>query len=92
MYGQEIKAINITPTEEVSSFKIYPNPATNNVVYVTANSNTDKNVTVYDVFGKVVLKDRITSNMLNISSLVPGVYVIQLSFDNKRMTRKLVVK
>jgi hypothetical protein len=62
------------------------------VVYITTHYNEYKTITVYDVFGKVVLRDRISSNALNISRLVPGVYVLQVAERNKTMTRKLVVK
>ena len=49
-------------------------------------------VVVYDVFGEIVLKDRISSDALNISRLVPGVYLLQVTENQKTMTRKLVVK
>ncbi|MEX0363491.1 MAG: T9SS type A sorting domain-containing protein [Allomuricauda sp.] len=47
---------------------------------------------IYDVFGEVVLTDRISTNTLNVSRLVPGVYVLQVTEDKKTMTRKLVIK
>ena len=77
---------------EISGFKLYPNPAFNDVVYITTDNNAHKEVIVYDVFGEVVLKDRILNTSLNISRLVPGVYVLQVSENNKTITRKLVVK
>ncbi len=78
--------------QDTMEFDLYPNPALNDVVYVTTSSNAGKDITVYDIFGKVVLRDRITTNLLNISRLVPGVYFLQVDQNNKTMTRKLVVK
>ena len=75
-----------------SDFMIYPNPAFDDIVYVKTKQNHSKNITVFDVFGKVVLRDRITSSTLNISRLVAGVYVLQVQENDKKMTRKLVVK
>ncbi len=72
--------------------KLYPNPALNDIVYVKTSKNRNKDITVFDVFGKVVLRDRITTSALNISQLVPGVYVLQVQENDKKMTRKLVVK
>ncbi|MCW5515030.1 T9SS type A sorting domain-containing protein [Muriicola sp. Z0-33] len=84
------------PTEDLSpessDFMLYPNPAVNDIVYVKTKHNRSKSITVFDVFGKVVLRDRITSSTLNISRLVPGVYVLQVQENDKKMTRKLVVK
>lgn len=81
-----------TSSQEIPNFNLYPNPVYNDVVYITSDFNDTKVVTVYDVLGEVVLKDRITTNTLNISRLVPGVYVLQVTERQKSITRKLVVK
>ncbi len=78
--------------EEIVGFKLYPNPVYESVVYMTSAENGPKIILVYDVFGEVVLTERVTSNALNISRLVPGVYVLHATEGNKTITRKLVVK
>ncbi|WP_054558383.1 T9SS type A sorting domain-containing protein [Croceitalea dokdonensis] len=90
--GQELVSINTVAPEEVKGFKMYPNPAYGDEVYITTAKNGNKKITVYDVFGEVVLVDRLTTNTLNISGLVPGVYVLQVTENKKTMTRKLVIK
>ena len=81
------------PQEAVQQeFDLYPNPAFEDVVYVSTGNQAGKDITVYDIFGKAVLKARITTNSLNISRLVPGVYFLQVEQNNKSMIRKLVVK
>jgi len=90
--GQEkVPAID-EKDQESSNFTLYPNPAIGGIVYIKTLNNQSKDVTVYDVFGKIVLQDRISTHMLNIGRLSPGVYVIQVVENNKTMTRKLVVK
>jgi hypothetical protein len=78
--------------EEIPGFKLYPNPAFENVVYITTAQNATKEIVVYDVFGEVVLRDVINGSTLYISDLVPGVYVLQVTESKKTTTRKLVVK
>jgi len=90
--GQEKPNQPATTTKDSMEFDLYPNPAFQDVVYVTTRDNLGKDITVYDIFGKIVLRDRITANVLNISRLVPGVYFLQVDENNKSMTRKLVVK
>ena len=90
--GQEYPLTNPVSGRDTHNFTLYPNPAFDDVVYITTRYNDHKTITVYDVFGKVVLRDRISTNSLNISRLVPGVYVLQVTEKNKTMTRKLVVK
>ncbi len=90
--AQEPVDFNNPRKEEISGFKLYPNPAFNDVVYITTEKNARKEVTVYDVFGEIVLTERILNTSLNISKLVPGVYVLQVTEESKTITRKLVVK
>jgi hypothetical protein len=88
---QEVGAAS-TPDTEIAKFNLYPNPAFNDVVYITTKDNGIKDISVFDVFGKVVLTDRIRNNSLDISRLIPGVYVIQVVEKKKTTRRKLVVK
>ena len=92
LYAQDYTFPDTGSGEEKPNFTLYPNPAFEDVVYITTRHNDHKDITVYDVFGKVVLRDRIATNNLNISRLVPGVYVLQVTERSKTMTRKLVVK
>jgi len=91
-YGQDHSVESMTSTTKESTFKLYPNPATKGVVYITTDTNKSKEIVVYDVFGEIVLTDRIQTKALNISRLVSGVYVLQVTEKNETMTRKLVVK
>jgi hypothetical protein len=91
-YGQENYPTDPGSSQEIPNFKLYPNPAYNDVVYITSDYNDTKVITIYDVLGEVVLTDRISTNTLNISKLVPGVYVLQVTERQKSITRKLVVK
>lgn len=91
-FGQELVSINDAKPLEVKGFKMYPNPAYGDEVYITTETNGNKEIQIFDVFGEVVLHERISTNTLNISKLVPGVYVLQVTENKKTMTRKLVIK
>ena len=80
--------------EEASpSFKLYPNPTYDGTVYIsTKNNNSTKDIVIYDVFGALVLQDKISSNRLNVSKLSPGVYAVQVTENKKVRSRKLVIK
>jgi hypothetical protein len=75
-YGQELVSVNTEQVQELQGFKMYPNPVYGDEVYVTTATNGSKQIKIYDVFGEVVLTDKISTNTLNISRLVPGVYVL----------------
>ena len=90
--AQQKEGITSVSDTEIANFNLYPNPAYNDVVYITTKDNAIKEIKVFDVFGKIVLTDRIRNNALDISKLIPGVYVIQVVENKKTKTRKLVVK
>ena len=92
LYAQDTLDFNNLRHDEIAGFKIYPNPAMDDVVYVTTEKNKVKEVRIYDVFGELVLTDRLTNKALDISRLSPGVYVVQVTESNKSITRKLVVR
>jgi len=92
LYAQDTIDINNLRNDEIIGFKLYPNPAIADVVYVTTQNNNLKEVRVYDVFGELVLTEKLSTKAMNISRLSPGVYVVQVTENNKSITRKLVVK
>lgn len=92
IYAQDTIDFRNLTKDEIAGFKLYPNPATADVVYINTVDNKPKEIKIYDVFGELVHKDRITTKNLDISKLAPGVYVIQVTENNKSITRKLVVK
>ena len=70
----------------------YPNPTTDGKIYITSNSvATNKEVEIFDVLGKSVLKATAVKE-LNISSLGAGVYLIKIKEGENSVTRKLVIK
>lgn len=93
-YSNSERLSETSEEEQVSysEVKIYPNPAYGSIVNISTRYQDIKEIVIYDVFGEVVLRDKITSSSLNISKLARGVYVLQVTEKNKTLTRKLVVK
>ena len=84
-----------TPTASVEDFatnsvKMYPNPA-KGVVNFTSASNADLDVAVYDMLGKEVLRANAVQSQLNISSLNPGMYFVNMTQGTNVSTKKLLV-
>ncbi len=77
---------------EILDFKLFPNPVSNNTVYITTKDNAKKDIVVYNIFGEIVLKQKLLNKQLDITKLVSGMYLMQVTENNKTITRKLVVK
>jgi thiol-disulfide isomerase/thioredoxin len=85
---------NVLSTEQnslISGIKIFPNPSTG---LVSIKTNTNVNVAINDVLGKVVFtKNNIENNSnLDLSSLPKGVYLVKLSNELGTKTEKLILQ
>jgi hypothetical protein len=90
--AQDGKQASKVQESTIEGLSVYPNPTTGDRIYITTRSNSDKDITIFDVLGKKVLQTVLSSRELNISSLIPGVYIIQIKEDDSVATRKLIVK
>ena len=83
---------NSLGVKENSEFNItmYPNPVQNDFVYF--NATQDLNVIIYNILGKEVKVENLTTNkdFIDVSSLPNGIYMIRLSSENGSTTKKLI--
>lgn len=87
-----VKDIIYQDSTEIQDFKLYPNPVTQSTLYITTKDNDVKDIVVYNVFGEIVLKQQLKTKELNVSKLISGMYLMQVTENHKTITRKLVVK
>ena len=76
---------------QIEGLKVYPNPVTNGTFYINTAADSTKEVVVYDVLGKQVVKTT-TTNAVNVSNLKGGVYIVKITEDGNTATRKLIIK
>ena len=74
----------------LNSVKMYPNPANGFVIFSSA-SNAVLEVAIYDMLGKRVLHYPRVQSQINISSLQPGMYFVNMMQGTNVTTKKLVV-
>ena len=83
---------------ENGSFVFYPNPASDFVtISLKDSTNSLSTITVYDVMGKIILQKKtigtITSDTIDLSSVNPGIYFIEVQTENNtKVVKKLLVK
>ena len=78
----------VTEHFEKDTLTIYPNPTSGNILI---NSTKEINeVKVYSTNGVLVMKSN--SKNLNISSLTEGIYIFEITADNKSIKRKIFKK
>ncbi|PLW97559.1 MAG: hypothetical protein C0591_06305 [Marinilabiliales bacterium] len=77
--------------------RLHPNPATSIVTLQSSFFNQQSSVAkMYDLDGKKLLEKQIPKGTesveIDISHLSSGVYFIQLQIENKKTTKKLIIK
>jgi uncharacterized repeat protein (TIGR01451 family) len=77
----------------INSVMIYPNPATD-VVNVTNTQGLVDRLVIYDVSGKQLLNAAVEGDRFSVSTaeLAPGSYLLTLSGEASKITKKLIVK
>lgn len=88
----ELGLVLSSDTFDIQGFTLYPNPVSNGKVTITTAKNASKSVVVYDVLGKQVLGRTLSGNVLDVSALHAGVYILKVTEDGKTATRKLVIR
>ncbi len=87
IWGNELA----TPTfENTNRITFYPNPVKNNFVYFSSTQDLD--IIIYDILGKKVLIENITTtkDFINISNLNKGIYLMKINSSQGVITKKLI--
>lgn len=90
-----VGSTGITETGWESAVGMYPNPANNKVrILFNHQQAGDKGeLLVYDVFGRLMHKDSITTETsLHVVEWPKGIYLVSITIHNKQVIRKLVVE
>ena len=89
--AQESKQVQLQETP-IEGLTFYPNPVCNGKIYITSKLSDDKEVTIYDVLGKKVFQKILSTKELNVGSISPVVYIINIREGESSSTRKLIIK
>ena len=86
---QELQALSVEQPDMVSRITMYPNPTES---YVRLTIETNVTVTITDINGREIKSERLTpsSNIIDVSGLTPGTYIVSVQSDNKTNTYKLI--
>jgi hypothetical protein len=90
----------ITDLPSGESLKIYPNPVLNSSVRIALNlgESSEVETILTEIQGKYILSDRFHANTgisihsVNLQGLNQGVYLIRVSWNNRTVIEKLIIK
>ena len=78
---------------EISSFKLYPNPATTNITVQWDDAVYGADIRIICTSGRVMYSKKVENQteVIDITKLTPGVYIVHI-VSNQSQTRKLFIK
>lgn len=83
--------------EEVSSFKVYPNPNNGEfTLQLNTYSNTDVTVDIFDLRGRKIFNTSFRNSTerkkINLKNAQSGMYMMVLTEGNKKATKKIIIE
>ncbi|MDP5158308.1 MAG: lamin tail domain-containing protein [Flaviramulus sp.] len=75
-----------------SELSIYPNPVNNGIVTIKSQISGEKSIKLYDITGRQVLNTKLKSDMLDVSFVQSGLYLLNISINNHSSSSKLLIK
>ena len=78
-------------SEKDSQFSIYPNPTISELNYTSPEFLILK-LNIYNQFGQVVLSEFKPATSIDVSSLNPGIYIVELVTNSTRFKEKLIIE
>ncbi|MCA0931863.1 carbohydrate-binding protein [Lutimonas saemankumensis] len=73
------------------SIRIYPNPATNIIYLETSGINELTRIEIYSILGQKVLEQKSDLKMVNVDSLIRGIYFLK-AYNGKSYTTVKIIK
>ncbi len=89
--NQACETIGIEESNRITATTLFPNPARTEVYILTPDNCIIKHIRVYNISGKEIKITGPSFKCLNISPLESGIYFLEITMDNTRITRKLVI-
>ena len=96
-YTNSLTTISGSYADEL--FQVYPNPATTNAtVAINLNKESDVSLKIVDMSGKEVaarnygLINGASTVGINTSNFQSGVYMVELTVNNQKMTKRLIIQ
>lgn len=72
----------------IAGLRVFSN---NKMLYVTSDSSDDKAVVVYDMLGKVVANETVSTQPMNVANLSTGAYIVKVTENGATSTVKLLI-
>ena len=75
-----------------TAFELFPNPSNTGFINIKSNQNGAVKVKVFDMLGKQMIDTIVVNERLEVSSLNAGIYIVNLTQNDRTTTKKLILQ
>ena len=75
----------------LSQVSVFPNPVNNGVLNIISPTKERKEISLFDIRGRRVLKTTTEENSINVSQLKTGLYLLNIDINGNRKTSKIII-
>ena len=76
---------------QIHNLSIFPNPVNNGILNIISPTNELKEISVFDVSGRMGLKTKTENNSIDVSQLKTGLYLLNISINGSKKTSKIII-
>ena len=87
----EANAVFIDEQFIKDKIELYPNPA-NQELNISVEGYAIDEVSIYSITGQKVMQAKPVNGAVDISCLQPGMYIVEVTIENTRLRKKLLVQ
>ncbi len=92
-YANDLVQCSLSNTQfNRDKIAIYPNPVSTGILNLNSNEKTNLKVEIFDFLGRKIFEKDQVNNILDISRLKKGNYLMKIMSDKKNQTEKLIVE
>ncbi len=77
---------------ENKHLSIYPNPTSQQLNIITKDGTAIEEVSIYNLTGQKVFQGKLQNNVLDISKLQTGMYVVEVVIGQRKIRQKIIVR
>ncbi len=89
---EEACTAGVYDIDYMSVFTIYPNPSHSEIIISGLDKTTIEEVNIYNRLGQKVIHQKGAETKINVSSLLPGMYLVEVVLEGIKLRKKLVIR
>lgn len=90
--GLACEALSVENANTEPSLSLFPNPAKNVLFILGGDESTTLEINIYNLLGQRVLNEKGKTRILDISELKKGIYMIELTSNDFKIIKKLILE